>query len=85
MKKVVFSTHAEDKFLVLQRHGFEVAKRLVLEALRNPDKVEAGYKDRKVAQKVIDEAHVLRVVFEDLLDRMRVITFYPGRRDRYEN
>ncbi len=85
MKKTVFSTHAEDKFLILKRHGFVVSKRKVLETLKNPDKVEPGYKGRKVAQKIIDETHVLRVVFEEMSDKMRVITFYPGRRDRYED
>ena len=47
--------------------------------------VEEGYKGRKIAQKVIDERHVIRIVYEDLPDQVRIITFYPGRRRRYED
>jgi hypothetical protein len=39
---------------------------------------------RKVAQKAFDESHVLRVVFTEIPEGFRVITFYPGRRERYE-
>jgi len=58
---------------------------MVESAIENPDLVEPGYHERKIAQKTIDAEHVLRVVFEDLPDRIRMITFYPGRRKRYEN
>jgi uncharacterized DUF497 family protein len=84
VKEIIFSSHAENKFAILRHHGFDVSKDTILFALERPDKVEYGYKDRKIAQKVIDESHVIRVVFEETRDIVRVITFYPGRRVRYE-
>ena len=85
MKKIVFSDHAEDKFRILERHGFKVTKDNVLSAMKNPDKIEKGYKYRKIAQKAISKNHLIRVVFEELDEILRIITFYPGRRDRYED
>jgi len=85
MKKIVFSGHAEMKFDVLERHGFVIERALVISAIRSPEIVEEGYKGRKIAQKTIDELHVIRVVYQDFPEELRVITFYPGRRKRYEN
>ena len=57
-KKVVYGSHAEEKFEILRRHGFVVSKRQVSETLRRPDKVEEGFRGRKVAQRRISEKHV---------------------------
>jgi len=40
---------------------------------------------RYIAQKRITEDHVLRVVYRQEGEDLVVITFYPGRRERYEN
>ena len=85
MKKIVFSGHAEMKFGVLERHGFVIERDLVISTIQNPEIVEEGYKGRKIAQRAIDELHVIRVVYQDFPEELRVITFYPGRRKRYEN
>jgi hypothetical protein len=84
-KKVVDGSHAEEKFEILRRHGFVVSKRKVSETLRRPDKVEEGFRGRKVAQRRISEKHVLRVVYEEGEKQIGVVTFYPGRRSRYES
>lgn len=80
-----FCGHAEDKFTILEEHGFIVFRGTVEAAVKNPDKIVVGYKGRKIAQKAIDEQHILRVIFEDFSDTIKIITFYPGKRDRYEN
>jgi hypothetical protein len=84
-KKIVFGDHAQEKFALLRRHGFAVPKRHVRETVQKPEKVEAGYGGRKVAQRGITERHVLRVVYEEGPEDIRVVTFYPGRRSRYES
>ena len=83
-KTIVYGTHAEDKFEILKRHGFVVSKRQVRETLRGPQKIEDGFRGRKIAQRRISETHVLRVVYEEKQKEIRVVTFYPGRRSRYE-
>ena len=83
--RIRFTSHAKDKFLILERHGFYVSEDMVKDVVLNPDKVEKGKKGRMVAQKVIDDEHVLRVVYEIENDEILIVTFYPGRRKRYED
>jgi hypothetical protein len=60
-----------------------VTEEMVELCLRSPDRVELARAKRKVAQRALDTAHVLRVVYEDVGQDILVITLYPGRR-RYE-
>jgi len=85
LKRIVYSDHAENKFVILAGHGFIVSRETVEAALRNPDRVETGHRGRKIAQRVIDQRHVIRVIYEELPEMMRIITSYPARKDRYEN
>lgn len=84
MPDITFSQHARVKLQVLSRHGFTIEEANVIEAVTEPDSVEEGYLGRKIAQKVLTETHVLRVVYEEGLQGMLVVTLYPGRRERYE-
>ena len=84
MKRIIFSAHAEHKLVVLKRHGFSVSKNTIISAIESPDKIESGYKGRRIAQKIIDERHLIRIIYEDLPEVVRVITFYPWRRERYD-
>ncbi len=85
MKKIVYSGHAEMKFDVLRNHGFPISRDRVTDAVEDPELTQDGYRARKIAQKTLDDAHVIRVVFEDMPDEIRIITFYPGRKARYED
>ncbi|MGQ9712186.1 MAG: DUF4258 domain-containing protein [Desulfotomaculales bacterium] len=84
MRRIRFTAHAEVKLELLKRHGFCVEQNFIENCINAPDKVEQGYGERKIAQKVFDESHVLRVVYEERGDEILVITVYPGRRSRYE-
>ena len=84
MKNVIFSEHALFKVEVLKRHGLVVSKHFIENIVLNPDKIDKGYKGRLIAQKKLDNDHVLRVVYEEYTDYMLIITLYPGRRRRYE-
>jgi hypothetical protein len=84
-KKIVYGSHAEEKFEILRRHGFVVSKRQVRETLRRPEKIEEGFRGRQIAQRRISEKHVLRVVYQEKQKEIGVVTFYPGRRSRYES
>jgi hypothetical protein len=53
--------------------------------LRKPENVEEGFRGRKVAQRRITQRHVLRVIYEERQKEIMVVTFYPGRRSRYES
>ena len=79
-----YTRHARYKFEVLERHGFSVTEQQVTDTLTTPDAVIAQSGDRYIAQKRITERHALRIVYRREGEDMVVITFYPGRRERYE-
>ena len=81
---IEFSSHSLLKIEVLKAHGIALTREIVEDVIRNPDRIDVGYKKRLIAQKGFDEIHVLRVVYEVFLDKKYVITVYPGRRSRYE-
>jgi hypothetical protein len=83
--EIVFTRHAESKFGILERHGFRVSRAQVVDTLLGPDAILPTVKGRRIAQKVVSEHHVLRVVYREEGEALIVITFYPGRRKYYED
>lgn len=63
-KKIEFSSHSLLKIEILKSHGFNISKETVENIARFPDIIEEGYKGRLVAQRGIDDSHVVRVVYE---------------------
>jgi len=84
VKEIRFSEHALLKMELLRKHSLQVDENLVKDVVINADRVEEGYKGRLIAQKGLDRDHVIRVVYEDKVNFILVITVYPGRRERYE-
>ena len=69
---------------MLKKHGVEIEEDFIRKTVIEPDNIEKGYKGRLIAQKELDEGHVLRVVYEEEADKIIIITLYPGRKKRYE-
>ncbi len=72
------------KFDYLRSKGIDITETQVLDAVRSPDNVVDGYMGRKIAQAGLDVGRVLRVVYEESEGEQVIVTFYPGRRSRYE-
>lgn len=83
MKRILLCNHARLKLEILTEHKVFFTERQIKDAVKKPDKILYGRKNRKIAQKVIDADHVLRVIFEEYKEEIVIITFYPGRRERY--
>lgn len=84
-KDIEFCRYAKVKLEILAARGFKLSESDVKEIVDDPDKVLTGHKGRKIAQRAIDEQHVLRVIFEEYKEKFVVVTFYPARRQRYED
>jgi hypothetical protein len=82
--RIEFTGHAERKFELLRLHGFPLRREQVEQMVQKPDRVFAQPDGTWIAQRIIGERHVLRVVFRESPGARVVITFYPGRRSRYE-
>ena len=85
MIEIDYIHHALAKFDVLNRYGFVVTQDQVEETITYPDKLILQSGGRYLAQKKISEDHVLRVIYRREGIKYLIITFYPGRRNRYEN
>jgi len=83
-KPIRFTRHARQKLDDLAILGFVVSESQIVDALEAPDEIDRTIFP-SIAQKAISERHVLRVVFAEEETEIRVITFYPGRRTRYES
>lgn len=79
-----FTEHALLKFEVLRQQGIELDEDTVANIVLYPQDVTLGYRNRLIAQAQLDADKVLRVVYEESDDEIVIVTFYPGRRSRYE-
>ena len=82
--RIQFTNHARQKISILERHGFRITEADIMNVLERPESTRVGHGNREIAQAPIGERHVLRVVYEKYGETKRVITLYPGRRERYE-
>ncbi len=84
LTEIEFSLHSLLKIKILRSHNFNLSKEIVEDIIGFPDKIDVDYQDRLIAQKNLDDTHVLRVVYEKKPEKLLIITVYPGRRSRYE-
>lgn len=82
--EIDFSDHSLLKIEILKAHGVDLSKQLIEDVIRSPDRIDRGHKGRSIAQRRLDEEHVIRIVYETGMEKIRVVTVYPGRRLRYE-
>ena len=84
MKKIKLSLHCIEKLDLLKKHGFNTNEENIIETILNPESTKLGKENRKINQKILDENHLLRVIYEEYEDEILIITVYPARRSRYE-
>ena len=82
--QIRFTQHAEEKFYVLMRHGWNISREKVEETVQNSVVLDHSRRPLVIAQSSLDERHVLRVVYKQDEGVAVVITFYPGRKSQYE-
>jgi hypothetical protein len=81
--KIVFTRHAERKFEFHEQYGWYFKVNDIENALNNPDFIGEEFEAKFVLKK-LDETHDLRVIYTEDSGIIRVITFYPTTRGRYE-
>jgi hypothetical protein len=83
--RVLYTEHADFKFRVLRQHGLIISKEQIESVIREPERVTVGKRGRLIAHKPISQTHLIRVIYEQQGDEIKIITFYPARRERYED
>ena len=74
---IIISKHAKERIKT-----YNLTEKIVIEAIRNPDEIIEGYLETIIAHKLLNE-HLLRVVYTKEKDKIRVITVYPAKKERY--
>ena len=83
--KILFTKHAlEDKFYELEEHGWKVTKTKVKAIIKNPKWKGTSKHGQETAISLLDQEHILRVIFRRENDTIIVITLHMARRDKYE-
>ena len=83
--KIIFSIHAEDKFDLLKRYGWRITKTQIRDAIKQPKWKGESKFGQKTGMILVDESHILRVIFNKEGDIIKVITFHIARRGKYES
>jgi hypothetical protein len=78
-----FKEHANEKVKILRRHGMRLTRKSVEDTMKRSDRVVQGLGGRQIAERSLDETHLLRIVFIREGANVLMITVYPARRGRY--
>jgi len=84
--KVIYTKHAlEEKLLELERHGWKVTKTKIRSIIERPKWKGVSKHGQEAAMDLLDEKHILRVIFRRENGIIIVITFHMARRGKYES
>ena len=74
---IIISQHAKERIKT-----YNLTEKIVLDAIKNPDEIIEGYSGTIIAHKLLNE-HILRIVYAKEKDKIKVITVYPAKKERY--
>lgn len=83
--KIVYTKHALEKFKELEKEGWRIAKRQIIQTIKNPKWHGVTRSGQETALSLINGDHIIRVVLEKKGGIIKVITFHLGKRGRYES
>lgn len=83
--QIVYTKHAELKFTQLKRLGWKITKLTVKKTIKKPKWRGTSRFGQETAIDLLDENHILRVIFNKESDKIKIITFHPARRGKYES
>ena len=74
---IIISKHAKERI-----KRYNLTEKAVVESIKNPDEVIEGHSGTLIAHKLLNE-HLLRTVYEKEENKIKVITVYPAKKERY--
>lgn len=82
---IVYTKHALDKFEILERFGWKITKTKISRTIKNPIWRGLSRFGQETAMSLLNDKHILRVIFDHDGDIIKVVTFHPARRGTYES
>lgn len=85
MNKIIYTKHAEDKLKTKESKKFTITKRKIENVIKqSSDQVLLPLGVIRTIG-LLDKSHSLCVVFKHEHDIIKVITYFPAEKGRYEN
>ena len=82
--KVVYTKHALKKFKDLAELKIYILRTKVDSIIKKPINIdEVSDFPNKIATGILDKTHVLRIVYREEDGKIVIVTFYPGKKERY--
>ena len=82
---IIFTKHAEEKLATKEGEKFKITKQTIIKLLDKPPLEEQLPKGIIRAVGVLNEIYALCVVYKRESGIIKVITFFPARKGRYDN
>lgn len=84
--KITYTKHVlEDKLPLMKALGWDISRSKISQTIKKPMWTGITRFGQPTAMSLIDEKHILRVVFEEKNGIIRVITVHIARRGTYES
>lgn len=84
--KIVFTKHVlEDSIPRFTLLGWKITKVKIKQTIMNPKWIGVSRYGQPAVMSLMDDKHILRVIFEKEGDIIRIITAYIARRGTYES
>lgn len=82
--KIVYSLHAQEKLFSREAKKLEITKGRIERVLRRPEAIDKSEKPVLIKIGELNKTLSLCVVYKKVKEGVKVITFYPAERGRYE-
>lgn len=80
----IYTLHAEDKLKEPESRKFSITKNLLEKAISDPKSSEDLGNSTRVTSS-LDNEHSLVVVYKKESGKIKIITFFPAKKGRYES
>lgn len=85
MPRIIYTVHALEKFKVLRRIGWRISRDRIRRTIKKPRWAGTSKHGQFTALSLLDGKHILRVIYDKEGDIIKIITFHPARRGKYES
>lgn len=84
--KIIISDHViNDKIPLIKTWGWSITKAQIRRTVRKPKWRGVSRFGQPTAMSLLNDSHILRVIFEKKGDIITVVTIHPARRGKYES
>ena len=80
-KRIIVKSDAVER--LKREKVYKIDGNTLIQIVKEPDKVAKGKGERLIAQKILGEEYILRVIYEEYQDEIQIITFYRAKKKRY--